>query len=100
TSCPDSARSHFDLSVAATFNLLEAARRHGIDRFILGSTGDALGPTRGPARESAAGYRPASFYGATKACAELLCRGYQSQPAAVVLRFFHPYGPGGERFLI
>jgi UDP-glucose 4-epimerase len=97
---PESARAHFDVSVAATFRLLEAARQYGVGRFVLGSTGDALGPTAGPAREGAAAYRPTSFYGAAKACAELLCRAYGSEPAAVVLRFFHPYGPGGERFLV
>lgn len=97
---PESARAHFDLSVMATFHLLEAARRHGVLRFVFGSTGDVLGPTTGPARESAANYRPTGFYGSAKACGELLCRAYESQLAAVVLRFFHPYGPGGERFLI
>lgn len=90
-------REHFALSVAATFALLEAAGEHGLERFVLASTGDVLGPRDGAAVEGDVLYQPGSFYGTARACAELLCR---SHAAAAVLRFYHPYGPGGDRFLV
>jgi nucleoside-diphosphate-sugar epimerase len=40
------------------------------------------------------------FYGAAKACAEILLRLYQSILSTAILRFYHPYGPHGDRFLI
>lgn len=97
---PGSAAAHYQLSVAATFHLLEQAVRHGIGRFLLASTGDVLGGTDGPAREDDVCYRPDSFYGAAKACGELLTRSFRPLLKTTILRFYHPYGPHGDRFLI
>ncbi len=101
TDFPACAREHFDVSVAATFALLEQARRAGVSRLILASSGEVLGaaPPR-PADEGDECYRPGSFYGSAKACAELLVGSYQSVLSTAVLRFFHPYGPGGDHFLV
>ena len=90
----------FELAVAATFRLLEKAREHGIGRVLVASTGNVLAPGDGLAAETDIHYEPETFYGAAKACSELLVRSYQSELSSAVLRFFHPYGLGGERFVI
>lgn len=97
----DAPADQFEVAVAATLRLLEAARDAGTPRFLYGSTGDVLAPGNPPAREDDHWFRPDSFYGAARASGELLLRASGSRPPGVaILRFFHPYGPGGERFLI
>lgn len=97
---PAGAAETYDVTVAATFRLLEVARVSGVRRVLLASTADVLGTQNRAATESDVAYAPSSFYGATKAGAELLVRAYQSTLQTAVLRVFHPYGPGGERFLV
>ena len=97
---PGQAAAMYEITVAATFRLLEAARRYDIPRFVLASTGDVLGGSEGPAKEDDPLYLPTSFYGASKAAAEILLRSYEPLLSTAVLRFYHPYGPGGGRFLI
>ena len=96
---PDKRRAIFETSVVATFHLLESARRYGIGRVLVASTGDALGAT-GCAQEDDECHRPASFYGTAKACEELVARCRDDTVASGILRFFHPYGPGGEAYLV
>lgn len=90
----------YELGIATTFRLLEIARQQGLQRVLVASTGDVLGSSAGPALESDILYMPSSFYGTVKACAELLLRSYHSILSIGILRFYHPYGPGGDRFLI
>lgn len=97
---PEQALLLYELEIATTFRILEAARQHGLRRVLLASTGDVLGSTDGPAQESDMLYMPSSFYGTAKACSELLLRAYHSFLSIGILRFYHPYGPGGDRFLI
>lgn len=98
---PAQAQPIFDTAVAATFQLLQAAASHArIRRFVLASTGNVLGPQETDASEQDTLYAPGSFYGTAKACAELLARAYGELVPTAVLRFYHPYGPGGDRFLI
>ena len=97
---PPGAAPIYDVAVAATFRLLETARREGVHRVLAASTADVLGASAEPASEDDLLYAPTSFYGATKACAELLLRAYSGVLSTAVLRLFHPYGPGGDRFLV
>ena len=90
----------YEVSVAATYRILEAARSNGVRRVLAASTGDVLGSNSRPAREEDCTYEPSSFYGTAKACAELLLRAYDGVLQTALLRLFHPYGPGGERFLV
>lgn len=89
----------YAVTVTATYHMLEAARSNGVRRMLVASTGDVLGGGARPAREEDARYEPTNFYGAAKACAELLLRTYDDMPTGI-LRVFHPYGRGGERFLV
>jgi nucleoside-diphosphate-sugar epimerase len=97
---PDNASALYELDVGATFRLLEAARRHRLHRVLIASTGYSLGRMSRRHREADHDYDPETFYGTTKACAELLARAYQETLSTAVIRFYWPYGPGGGRFLI
>jgi nucleoside-diphosphate-sugar epimerase len=97
---PGEAESIYSVVIDATFRLLEAARGGGVRRFVLVSTGDVLGDGDGPAVEIDRRYDPTSFYGATKGAAELLTSAYAGALSTAVVRLYHPYGTGGERFLI
>jgi UDP-glucuronate 4-epimerase len=85
-----------DMNVTGTAAVLEAARRAGVSRFVLGSSSSVYGDsTPVPFREDAVAVEPLSPYAATKRAAELLLRavapiyGFRS----VALRFFTVYGP-------
>lgn len=97
---PDDAREVYELSAGATFRFLEAARLNRVGRVLVASTGDVLGPAPLEACEQDVFYSPTSFYGAAKACAELLMRSYADVLSTAILRFYHPFGPGGDRFLV
>lgn len=97
---PDNARALFELEVAGTFRLLEAVRQHGLRRILLASTGYALGTRTELHREKDLYGVPATFYGTSKACAELLTQAYGDTISAAVVRLYWPYGPGGERYVI
>jgi UDP-glucose 4-epimerase len=100
TPLPENAAEIYELSAGATFRFLEAARLHGVSRFLVASTGDVLGPTPQGACEQDVLYAPTNFYGAVKACSELLVGSYRAALSTAILRFYHPFGPGGDRFLV
>jgi len=84
------------VNVTGTASVLEAARRAGVSRIVLGSSSSVYGDaTPAPFREDAPAAEPVSVYAATKRAAELLLRsvapiyGFRS----VALRFFTVYGP-------
>ncbi|HZI93057.1 MAG TPA: NAD-dependent epimerase/dehydratase family protein [Patescibacteria group bacterium] len=85
-----------EVNVKGTNNLLEACRRHGVRRFIFGSSSSVYGDsTDVPFREDARVDRPVSPYAATKVAGELLCYTYHHLFGIDVscLRFFTVYGP-------
>ena len=102
------AESHVDRSIAGprvfvetnvlgTQNLLEAARRHGVSRFVQVSTDEvygSLGPDDPPFTEKSP-LEPNSPYSASKASADLLCRAYHETFGTPVLvtRCSNNYGP-------
>ena len=96
---PEGANALFEVTVAATLRLLEVARREG-QRVVVLSTADVLGSNDRAACEEDLLYEPTTFYGAAKACTELLTRSYGAILQTAILRLFHPYGPGGDRFLV
>jgi UDP-glucuronate 4-epimerase len=83
-------------NVVGTAAVLEAARRAGVTRMLVGSSSSVYGDsTPVPFREDAVAVEPISPYAATKRGAELLLQsvapvfGFR----AAVLRFFTVYGP-------
>ena len=87
---------YVDANVRGTLVMLEAARRHGCQRFLSASSATVYGNDAPvPLREYRLGSTPASPYGVTKRAAELLCRLYHELYGipTLSLRFFSAYGP-------
>lgn len=85
-------------NVVGLLNYLEAARHAGTGRFVLASSGAALGETEPPLHEEKAPH-PASPYGASKLAGEGYCSAYHRTFGleTVALRFGNVYGPGSGR---
>ena len=87
---------YYDVNVAGTACLLEAARKHGLSKFIFGSSSSVYGNNRKiPFAESDNVDFPISPYAATKKASELLCHTYHHlfDINITCLRFFTVYGP-------
>ncbi len=98
---PSNSTSLYKICLESVFNLLEKAHQNMIDRFVLASTGDVFsGGDIQIVSEEELCYTPESFYGAIKASSELIAKAYSGLTSTAILRFFHPYGPGGNKFLI
>lgn len=81
-------------NVVGTLNLLEAARCNGVGRFVIASSGAAVGEVEPPLHEELASH-PASPYGASKLAGEAYCSAYFRTfgVETVALRFGNVYGP-------
>jgi len=83
------------VNVAGTLNLLEAAVRHRVERFVFASTGGAIvGEAEPPVHEEMPP-RPLSPYGAGKLAGEGYCSAFWGSYGlkTVPLRFSNIYGP-------
>jgi len=90
---------YFDVNLAGTLNVLEAARQNGSPNLVLASTSSVYGQTeRIPFVETDACDRPLAPYAASKRAAELLAFTYHHNHGqdVTVLRFFTVYGPRGR----
>jgi UDP-glucuronate 4-epimerase len=88
-----------EVNCRGTLNVLEAARRHGVKRFVFASSSSVYGNVKEiPFREDARIDRPVSPYAATKAAGELYCHNYHHLygMSVTALRFFTVYGPRGR----
>ena len=85
------------VNVGGTFNLLEAARAEGIERFLYASTVWVYGnaPGEEPHDEDTPLVLPPHLYTATKLAGEMYCRAYETlyDVPTTILRFGIPYGP-------
>jgi UDP-glucuronate 4-epimerase len=84
-----------DTNVRGTYALLEAARLHGVPRFIFGSSSSVYGiSSRIPFTEDDPIAQPISPYAATKIAGEAACYAYSHLYGmrVVCLRFFTVYG--------
>ena len=84
----------FEVNVAQTVGLLEAARLAGVGRFVLASSNAAAGDHEPPADETDLPH-PISPYGASKLAGEAYCQAYAATYGLVAcaLRFSNAYGP-------
>lgn len=83
-------------NVRGTYCLLEAARQHGVTRFIFGSSSSVYGVnSKLPFAEDDELAHPISPYAATKIAGEAACRVYSHLYGLriICLRFFTVYGP-------
>jgi len=86
-----------DVNCIGTLRLLEAARRHGPEVFIFGSSSSVYGINKKvPFAETDRVDQPISPYATTKRAGELLCYNYHHLHGLKIscLRFFTVYGPG------
>jgi len=90
---------YVDVNVTGTRNLLEAARRQGVQHLVLASTSSVYGRTdKIPFVETDPTDRPLAPYPASKKACELLAHAYHVSYGlrCRVLRFFNVYGPRGR----
>lgn len=83
-------------NVVGVQTLLDAARRHRLERFLQISTDEVYGDAEGAgAFDEAAPLSPSSPYAASKAAADLLCLAYHRTHAVpvVIARSANNYGP-------
>ena len=86
-----------EVNCIGTLRLLEAARHHGPEIFIFGSSSSVYGiNSKVPFAEADEINRPISPYATTKRAGELLCYNYHHLYGlkTACLRFFTVYGPG------
>lgn len=92
----DDPKLYFTTNIDGTFNLLDACRHHGVDRFIFASSSSVYGINRKvPFAESDPIERTISPYAATKLAGEQICSNYAHLFGirCSCLRFFTVYGP-------
>ena len=92
----DDPKLYFTTNIDGTFNLLDACRRHGVDRFIFASSSSVYGINeKVPFAESDPIIRTISPYAATKIAGEQICSNYSHLFGihCACLRFFTVYGP-------
>jgi len=85
-----------DVNVRGTIQVLQAAARHGVPRFVFGSSSSVYGASpRTPFREDDTADRPLSPYAASKRAAEHFAYAWSHAHGleVVCLRFFTVYGP-------
>jgi UDP-glucuronate 4-epimerase len=88
-------RLYLETNVNGTLNLLELARRDGVNQFVFGSSSSVYGiNAKVPFSEGDPIFNPISPYAATKAAGELICHTYTHLYGMriVCLRFFTVYG--------
>ncbi len=92
-------RSYVDTNVVGTFNVMEAARIHGVEHLMVASTSSVYGAnTVMPFIETERADSPMTIYAATKKATELMTHSYSHlwKTPTTVLRFFTVYGPWGR----
>jgi UDP-glucose 4-epimerase len=91
----DPLRNH-EVNATGTLNVLEAARRRGVQRFVYCSSSEVYGNAgSGPLDESATVCHPVTVYGAAKLAGEHYAQAYWQTYGlpAIVVRPFNAYGP-------
>ena len=93
---PDNPYKECETNIVGTMHLLEAARLHGVARFVFCSSQSAYGETGGGPIAEDTPFQPVNVYGATKAACDGLVRAYRLQHGldGVSLRLGSVYGPG------
>jgi UDP-glucose 4-epimerase len=95
-----------EVNVLGSLNVMEAARRHGVRRLVLASSGGAIyDEGDGLAADESHRCRPRSPYAAAKLAVEQYVDAYRDRGLeTVVLRYAHVYGPrqapGGEAAVV
>jgi len=94
----DDPAANFDVNVLGTFQVLDAARRAGVERTVQASTGGALIGNATPPVDESSLPKPISPYGASKLAGEGYAHAFATSYGlrTVALRFANVYGPWSE----
>ena len=96
TQCAEEPRLANEVLVNGTFNVVEAAAAHGVDKVVASSSASVYGLAEHfPTSEDHHPYANDTIYGAAKVYNEGLLRSYHSMTGLdyVALRYFNVYGP-------
>lgn len=90
--------SYHDVNLTGNLNLLIAASRKGIKKYIFASSGAVYNANAIGVISEDAAYGPESPYGATKVCSEIYNKTFTSVYGmeCISFRFFNVYGPRRE----
>jgi UDP-glucuronate 4-epimerase len=95
----DNPRAYLDSNIVGTFNVMECARRSGVEHLLMASTSSAYGAnTEMPFRETDKVSTPLTFYAASKLANEAMAHSYSHiyDLPITMFRFFTVYGPWGR----
>ncbi|MFT3877017.1 MAG: NAD-dependent epimerase/dehydratase family protein [Propioniciclava sp.] len=96
TQCAEEPRLALEVLVDGTFNVVEAAAEHGVDKLIAASSASVYGMAEEfPTTERHHHHNNDTLYGASKSFNEGLIRSFRAMKGLdyVVLRYFNVYGP-------
>jgi UDP-glucose 4-epimerase len=95
----DDTRKNLELGTIATHNVLDAARRHKLQRVVLASSAAVYGEASRPSTEDELALLPSSVFGATKLASEALASAYARsfELPSLVFRFGAVVGARGHR---
>lgn len=84
-----------DVNVGGTLNLLNAARKAGVQRFVMASSSSVYGGNQELPKHEGLAPNPLSPYAVSKLAAEHYCRVYASLYGieTIALRYFNVFGP-------
>lgn len=96
TQCAEEPRLALEVLVDGTFNVLEAAVEHGVDKLVSASSASVYGLAEHfPTTERHHHHNNDTFYGAAKSFNEGMIRSFRAMNGLdyVALRYFNVYGP-------
>lgn len=88
-------RKAIDINIQGTFNVLEAAVRHGVKKVVFSSSASVFGDPLYLPVDEAHPFNNLTFYGATKIAGEQFCTYFAHRHGLpfVGLRYYNVYGP-------
>lgn len=96
TQCAEEPRLALEVLVDGTFNVVEAAVEHGVDKLVAASSASVYGMAEAfPTGERHHHHNNDTFYGAAKSFNEGMIRSFRAMNGLdyVLLRYFNVYGP-------
>src|SRR5437016_5822114 len=87
-------RKAIETNINGTFNVLQAAAKHGVQKVVFSSTGSVYGEPLFLPMDEDHPYNNETIYGATKIAGEQFCRNFHREHklAFAALRYFNVYG--------
>jgi UDP-glucose 4-epimerase len=93
--CHEYPRSAFEVNVRGTFNVLEACRKHQVEKLVYSSSASVYGDAIEEPMQEDHPYNNWTFYGATKIAGEHMIKAYHKRYGlnGIGLRYMNVYGP-------